>query len=443
MTSYRPRQWNGPFTRALVLEDPDPSLDMALTAMGVAVDRIPDSPDEDTLVRILEEGQHNLIYKRSRIPITERVLAASQSLAAVMLCCIGDDSVDKQAAAKHGVMVMNDPVSNGRSVAELVIGELIVLSRRIFDSVSEMGRSVWRKNNTRRYEVMGKTLGILGLGKIGRQVGQLAQALGIKVVFHDTSLVSREVGEAMNWTPMDSVEALFGASDFVSVHVSATDTRGRLNEHIVTPEALAAMSSRSIEGPRIFINLARGLVVDDQVLRDAVTAGHVHYAITDVFPDEPGQSTTATWVNPYEGMPQIYATPHIGAATQEAQPRIASYVARTTQLFSGRGMLRNCVYEPRASIEFHEAGAQSMLVVVHADTRGTKKAVDDAIYNAGANNLRSAHSDFAQYGIAYDVSALDRTLTDAQCDELIAHACELTGDPHAIRWIRRIPLSEG
>jgi len=439
--AFVPRLWEGRFQKALVLENPDPILDKELQALGIQVERLAHTPDEDELVRILEKGNHNLIYKRSRVEITERVAAASKSLAAVMLCCIGDDSVDKAACANHGVLVLNDPVSNGRSVAEMVIGELIILSRRIFDSVYEMQESEWQKNNSQRYEVMGKRLGILGLGKIGRQVAQLAEAMGMEILFYDTGTVAQEVGEAMGWKSAESTEELFRASDFVTVHVSAADTKGNLNENLITASALAAMGTRT-SSPRIFLNLARGLVVAPDVLKAAVKAGHVNYAITDVFPNEPG-SSGAEWTNPYEGENRIFATPHIGAATQEAQPRIARYMARTTQLFSEMGMLRNCVFKPRATIQFSESDARSLLAVVHVDQRGTKKAVDDAIYQAGANNLRSAHIDFPKVGIAYDLSALDRPLTDEQCAELVNQANSITGTDNAIRWLRQIPVING
>lgn len=111
--TYATRRWQGPLKKALIIENPDPTLDDALRALGIEPQRLNEPPDEDDLVRILSEGQHNLIYKRSQVEISERVVLASPNLAAVMLCCIGDDSVDKTACAKHGVMVMNDPVSNG------------------------------------------------------------------------------------------------------------------------------------------------------------------------------------------------------------------------------------------------------------------------------------------------------------------------------------------
>jgi D-3-phosphoglycerate dehydrogenase len=424
----------------LVLENPDPCLDEHLAALGITATRIPDAPSEDELVRLLREGRYHLIYKRSRVPITERVVKASPDLAAVMLCCIGDDSVDKEACASQGVLVTNDPVSNGRSVAEMVIGELVMLSRRLYDSVSQMASSVWRKDNQARYELYGKRLGIVGLGNIGRQVAQLGQAMGMEILFHDSAEVPREVGLAMGWERCDTMQALFKASDFVTIHVSAEDHRGRSNQNLVTYDLLKQLGDKEGESPRIFLNLARGFVVPPEDLRRAVTEGHVSYAITDVFPSEPGAMGSASWTNPYEGEPRIFATPHIGAATREAQPRIARYVARTTQLLSQYGMIRNCIYRPRAEIDFAVDYATAMLAVVHVDKRGTKKAVDDAIFAAGANNLRSAHIDFPNVGIAYDVSALDQALSPEATAELAREAIRLTGDPTAIRWMRTIPL---
>lgn len=443
-TDITPRRWMGGFKKALIVEHPDPSLDEHLRAMGIEPDRITETPDEATLVKLLEAGQHNLIYKRSRVQITERVVEASRNLAAVMLCCIGDDSVDKEACAQRGVMVMNDPVSNGRSVAEMVIGELITLSRRIFDAVIEMNDSVWRKSNKGRYEVLGKRLGLVGLGRIGRQVAQLAQAMGMEVFFYDNAPVPQEVGLAMGYKMCESLDELFRVADFVSVHVSANDYQGRTNEGLIGYEQFRAFGDKEQRGPRIFINLARGVVVRPDDLVQATKDGLVGYAITDVFPEEPRASKESekAWVNPYAGEPRIFATPHIGAATMEAQPRIAKYVARTTQLFNDYGMIRNCVFEPRGKIDFERPSQGSMLAVVHVDKRGTKKAVDDFIYEMGANNLRSAHIDFSKYGVAYDLSHLDLVLTADHKEGLVQEAAELTGDPSAIRWIRTIPLGD-
>ena len=431
-----PRLWNGRMKRALVLENPSELLDTELARQGIEVQRLTDAPTEDELVRILEEGQHHLLFKRSVVEVNERVVQASKNLAAVMLCCIGDDSVDKEACARHGVMVMNDPVSNGRSVAELVIGELVALSRRIFDSVIEMNESVWRKNSTARYEVLGKTLGIIGFGNIGRQVAALSKALGMDVCFYDSAPISKEIGIAMGYRACDSLRELFAAADFVTVHVSATDIHGASNRDLFNLETFKLWAQRPKTSPRIFLNLARGFVVSPDVIKQAIADGYVGYVMTDVFPEEPRASDTRTWVNPYAGEPRVFATPHIGAATNEAQPRIARYVARTTELFNRYGMIRDCVFRPRAKIEFEAPEGGHILAVVHTDKRGTKKAVDDAIYEAGASNLRSAHVDFPEYGIAYDVSVLDRPLTTSQTTHLIETAQKITGQPDAIRWLR-------
>lgn len=435
-TSSGPRRWSGRFNKALVLENPSEILDAELASQGFEVERINDAPREDELVRILAEGQHHLLFKRSRVEVSERVLTASSNLAAVMLCCIGDDSVDKAAAAQHGVLVMNDPVSNGRSVAELVIGEIISLSRRVFDSVIEMNESVWRKNSLARYEVLGKTMGIIGLGNIGRQVAQLAKALGMEVVFFDSAPIPREVGLAMGWRACDSMNEVFAQADFVTVHVSATDVHGASNRGLFTYDTFTHWARRPSASPRIFLNLARGFVVAPDDLLRAISDGLISYAMTDVFPAEPRASDTLAWVNPYQDEPRVFATPHIGAATLEAQPRIARYVARTTELFSRYGMIRDCVFRPRAKIEFEAPDGQQILAVVHSDKRGTKKAVDDAIYESGASNVRSAHVDFPEYHIAYDVSVLDQPLDMAQAETLVEMAQRLTGDADAIRWLR-------
>ena len=381
-----PRQWTGRFKKALIVENPDPTLDDHLRKLGIEPHRVDDAPDEDELVRILEEGQHQLIFKRSRVLITERVVRASSALAGVMLCCIGDDSVDKEACARHGVVVTNDPVSNGRSVAELVIGELIALSRRLFDSVREMDQNIWVKDTKSRYEVLGKRLGIVGLGQIGRQVAQLATAMGMEVLFYDDAVIPREIGIAMGYGACDSLAQLIESSDFVTIHVSPTDADGKSNENLFNYDVFRGFEKRPKKsGPRIVLNLSRGFVFQPDDLRRAVADGLVTYAITDVFPEEPMASVDKAWANPYGGEPRIFSTPHIGASTLEAQPRIARYVARTTELLTKLGMLRNCVFRPRASIEFEvPPEARHMLAVVHVDKRGTKKAVDDAIYRSGA-----------------------------------------------------------
>lgn len=438
MTARIPRITKGRFTRALVLENPDPTLDDHLRAIGIEPFRPDVTPDEDALVKLLENDPYDLIYKRSRVGITPRVLDAAPNLSAVMLCCIGDDSVDKVACAERGVLVTNDPVSNGRSVVELFVGEMICLCRRVFAAARETDNNLFVKSQERRFEVRGKTLGVFGLGNIGKQVAQVSEELGMKIAFYDNRAVAREVGETMGWTAMPSLDELFRVADVVTCHVSAFDYRGKSNDSVITYDDFAAMGDKDYESPRVFINLARGNIFDAADLIRAADEGHIGQAMVDVYPEEPREKTDP-WVNPYANTAGIFGTPHIGAATMEAQPRIASHVAGTTRLLSEQGRLRNCVFGGKEIVGIDCVDAvKSYLTVVHSTDRGTKKAVDDAIYNAGANNIMSAHRDFDRYGIAYEVVGTDKPLTEAELQSLIDEAVSLTGNPTAVRAIRQI-----
>lgn len=426
-----------PFSRALVVESPHESLDEPLARAGFEVMRVDAVPDTDALIDALKRTRAQVLFKRSRVPVTAEVVSACPDLHSVQLCCIGDDSVDKTACAAHGILVFNDPISNGRSVVELAVGHLIGLSRRLFDTNESMHRHAWDKSASGRYEVLDKRLGIVGLGNIGRQVARAAEGLGMDIAFHDNRGVAREVGEEMGWKAYDSLEDLFRASDMVTVHVSARDAFDRDNERFLDPVIAQLGADRPSTSPRVFLNLARGNVHSSDSLLDAVQAGTVRYAAVDVYPEEPAPGGKG-WRNPYADEPRIACTPHIGAATQEAQPRIARRVAATQIAFSRYGELRDCVFAPRAKLELgDQARGHAILAVVHSVSRGTKKAVDDAIFEAEASNLGSAHRDF-DIGVAYDLSVLDRPLKRDELERLTERARGLARDPQAIRSVRQI-----
>lgn len=432
------------FQKALVLEDPDPSLDNYLRSMGIEVERLGQelTQQRDQVISILKKGGHDLIFKRSRFEVDEEVLTASPYLAGIMLCCIGDDSVDKVACARHGVLVTNDPISNGRSVVEMILGEMIGLARRLFEADRDGRKHLWTKQSTGRFELKGKNLSIIGLGNIGKQVAQVAENFGMNIYFYDNRELAREVGEALGWKACDNLGEAFRVADAVSVHVSAEDFRGRSNRMMLTYDHFAQMAAdRPGKSPRIFINAARGFLYEPEDLKRAIQEGLVERAAIDVFPEEPG-SKSDPWINPYAEEQTVISTPHIGAATEEAQPRIAQHVATTTRLFNSYGTVRDCVFSPGQTIGVDADQAATILTVLHSDKRGTKKAVDDAIYEAGLSNLESSHRDFPDYGFAYDVSAIDRPLNRAQLRELIAKAAALTGEPGAIRAVRQIPVSK-
>ena len=431
-----------PFSRALIVENPHPSLDEHLTRMGIEPTRLSSVPDDATLIDALHRTRAQIIFKRSRVPITREVVAACPDLHLVQLCCIGDDSVDKQACADHGVMVCNDPVSNGRSVVELAIGHLVALARRLYETDTATKLHRWEKNNAGRFEIAGKNLGIVGFGNIGRQVARVARELGVHVLFFDSRPVAVEVGEEMGFEACSTLEALFRSSDMVTVHISARDAWGRDNERLLDPVLGQLGADRPDTSPRLFLNLARGNIHGTEPLLAAVEAGAIRRAAVDVYPDEPGPGQNG-WRNPYADEPRVVCTPHIGAATQEAQPRIARRVASTVEGLSRYGTLRDCVYQPRIRLSVRDVAAgNTVLAVVHSVSRGTKKAVDDAIFEAGASNIESSHRDF-DVGAAYDVSVLDRPLDDAALRGLVDRAADLSGDASAIRALRQIVVPKG
>lgn len=432
------RLHHGKLTRALVVEHPDHALDELLSADGWTVDRRSSVPDEAELGRWLADGQHQVLFKRSRVPVTRAVIEAAPELVAVQLCCIGDDSVDKQACADHGVLVFNDPISNGRSVVELAIAHLVALSRRLYETYDHTRAGGFDKSQNERFEVQGRVLGILGLGNIGRQVARAAEAFGMKILFHDTREVAREVGQEMGWQQATTIDALFRGSDCVTTHVSAQDTNGRSNRAMLTRAHFAQLAAdRPDPSPRLFLNLARGFLYDPQDLLDAITATEVRRAAVDVYPEEPRGS--GPWTNPYASEPRVATTPHLGAATVDAQPRIARRVAQTMRNFSHAGALRDCVFRPRMVLGLTDIPDDATLLsVVHGTTRGARKAIQDAIFDAGASNLSTAHMDLDDFGVAIDLLALDRPLSERELYTIRERAEALTGTPGVVRSLRQI-----
>ncbi len=427
----------GAFQRGLVVERPHATLDNHLLNYGLHVERLDSVPDDGALIRELQRTRAQVLFKRSRVPVSRAVVEACPDLHLVQLCCIGDDSVDKQACADHGVLVANDPVSNGRSVVELAIAHLIALARRLYETDVATHANRWEKTNAGRFEVAGKRLGIVGFGNIGRNVAKAAVGLGMDPIFFDSRPVAVEVGREMGYQPCASLQELFRKSDMVTVHVSARDTWGNDNEGLLDSVLGELGADRGEQSPRLFLNLARGNVHSPAALLQAIEAGAIRRAAVDVYPEEPSPGAPS-WANPYADEPRVVCTPHIGAATQEAQPRIARRVAQTTGDFSTVGTLRDCVYAPKAALSVRGAAAGNVvLAVVHSTARGTKKAVDDAIYDAGASNLESAHRDFPN-GIAYDVSVLDRELTEADVHAMLSRAEQYSGETGAIRAVRQM-----
>ena len=432
------RIWNGIIKNALVVENPDPSLDGLLEAKGMSVRRLATTPDEAGLIAEINKHEIQVVFKRSKVQITRKIIESCPSLLAVQLCCIGDDSIDKPACAENGIMIFNDPISNGRSVVELVIGTIISLARRLFETNESCRTGAWEKNNIDRYEIQGKVFGVIGLGNIGRAVARAAENLGMKINFYDTRQVSIELGKEMGWKHFDNLEAIFRASDCVTVHLSARDIKGSSNEGILDSLHLESLGADRPKGPRIFINYARGFVHTPETLVKAIESGAIRKAAVDVYPHEPRRGDS--WSNPYQGHPDVVVLPHIGASTQEAQPRIAARVAETFGKFSQFGFVRDTPFKVRTQLALREQfeKGQSILIVCHSTARGTKRAIDEAIYQANVSNLSSVHKDFNELGFAYDLALLDGHLDEDEIALLIRRAEELTGEEKVIFSVRQV-----
>ncbi len=265
--------------------------------------------DAETLLQVI--GEYHAVIVRSRTKITAAVLEAAANLKVVGRAGVGVDNIDLEAAKARGVTVVNAPQASTQAVAELALGLMFALARRIPEADASMKRGEWRKKQLKGMELHGKTLGVIGMGRIGSRVGQLAKAIGMQVVGYDPLIPAEEIARR-GAEPLAELDALYAQADVITLHVPLTpNTRGMLD---------AAAFAKMKPGV-LLICAARGGVIDEDALYQALEAGHVGGAGLDVFAQEPpGASPLVTH-------PRVVATPHIGAQTREAQTRVAEDIA--------------------------------------------------------------------------------------------------------------------
>jgi D-3-phosphoglycerate dehydrogenase len=298
--------------RILLLEGVHPCAAETLAADGYHnVTRLDHALQGDELAGALDEV--HILGIRSRTRLTGEMLAAAPRLMAVGCFCIGTNQVDLHAATLKGVPVFNAPYSNTRSVAELVLAEAILLLRGVPRKTMQMHEGVWQKSAAAAFEVRGKTLGVIGYGNIGSQLGVLAEGLGMNVVFHD---VVRKLNLG-NARQIDDLDELLGMADVVSLHVPSTPATAGL----MGARRLARMKPEAV-----LINASRGNVVDIPALAARLREGALLGAAIDVFPEEP-KSNNEPFLSELRGLPNVILTPHIGGSTEEAQENIGLEVA--------------------------------------------------------------------------------------------------------------------
>ena len=393
-------RWSYPRSRIriLLLENVHPAAVARLEKAGYTVETEASALDEDALIARLR-GVH-VLGVRSKTRVSARVLDAADRLMAVAAFCIGVNQIDLEAAAEHGVAVFNAPWSNTRSVVELAVGLTIALLRDISDKSAAMHRGEWNKSATGARELRGKTLGIVGYGAIGSQLSVLAEALGMRVLFHDLS-ERLALGNAQR---MPSLEALLAGSDVVSLHVD-----GRIeNTALIGAAELARMKPGAL-----LLNLSRGHVVDIGALAQALGSGRIGGAALDVFPDEPA-SNAEPFDSPLRGLKNVILTPHIGGSTEEAQEAIAEFAAERLLGYLNRGDTTFCVNLP--NVQLAEVTGAHRILHIHRNQPGVLAELNRTLAASGLNILGQHLKTDERTG--YVITDVDRDYNRRALDDL-------------------------
>lgn len=352
----------------LLLEGVHASAVQTLKAAGYTnVELLPQALEGDELKRKIADA--HFVGIRSRTQLTREVFDAAKKLVAVGCFCIGTNQVDLQAAQEKGVVVFNAPYSNTRSVAELVLGEAILLLRGVPQKNAVAHRGGWLKSADNAFEIRGKTLGIVGYGSIGTQLSVLAEGLGMHVIFHDV-VAKLPLGNAHQAA---SLEDLLSRSDIVTLHVPELPS----TQWMMGEKEFAAMKPGSI-----FINAARGTVVVIDALVQALRSGKLLGAAIDVFPVEP-KSNKDEFISPLRGLDNVILTPHVGGSTMEAQANIGLEVADKLVRYSDNGTTTSAVNFPEVALPEHPG--QNRILHVHRNVPGVLSAINQVFAENGIN----------------------------------------------------------
>lgn len=385
--------------KILLLEEVHQSATPVLSELPSAeVVRLKHAPGAADLQRLLSDV--HVLGLRSRTALTDEVLAAAPKLMAVGAYCTGTNNIDIRAAAARGIPVFNGPFSNTRSVAELVIGHAIHLLRRIPERHAAARRGQWMKDALGSNEVRGKTLGIIGYGKIGTQTGLLAESMGMRVVYHDIE-ARLHLGNAK---AAGSLEALLQTADVVTLHVPQTEQ----TRHLIDAAALALMKPDAA-----LINLARGHAVDLDALNIALRVGRLRGAALDVFPAEPA-SSAEEFVSPLRELDNVILTPHVGGSTVEAQSNLGVEVSEKLCDYLMRGAVNGSVNFPE--LPAAPMRSKTRVVHLHHDKPGVMSRLNGVFAGAGLN-VTQLHLETAG-GMGVAVVDLDRSLSSATLQQV-------------------------
>src|SRR5690554_5038984 len=354
--------------------------------------------NEDELAECI--GDYHFVGIRSRTQLSRKVFAQAKRLTAVGCFCIGTNQVDTQAAREFGIPVFNAPFSNTRSVAELVLAEMIMLLRRVPEKNMACHKGGWIKSATGAHEARGKTLGIIGYGHIGTQLGILAEQLGMRVLFFDIEN-KLSLGNAM---PAASLHELLKAADIVSLHVPETPE---------TQWMIGKTQLRMMKKGASLINASRGTVVDLAALAEVLREQHLYGAAIDVFPVEP-KNNEEEFVSPLRGLDNVILTPHIGGSTQEAQENIGIEVSEKLVTYSDNGTTVTSVNFPEVALPAHPD--KHRLLHIHDNVPGVLSEINRVLsendINISAQFLQTDDS------VGYVVIDIDAGSSDLALNKL-------------------------
>ena len=354
--------------KILLLENISDSAVRDLSAAGyTSVERLGGAVSEHELIDAVRNV--HLLGIRSKTRITKPVIDAADKLLSIGAFCIGVNQVDLDAATEKGVAVFNAPYSNTRSVAELIIGMSVMLIRRIPDKNAAAHRGEWLKEAKGSFELRGKTLGIIGYGNIGSQVSNLAEAMGMQVIYYDTA-TKLPHGNAKQ---VRELRDLLKKSNIVTLHVPSNET---------TRTMMNAETLKSMKRGGILINHSRGDVVDLGALKKFIERGHISGAAIDVFPDEP-EKNGDRFESILQGAPNVILTPHIGGSTEEAQANIGMDVTAKLIKYLDFGTSEGSHTVPPVSLP-PQAGTHRILHI-HRNQPGVLSDINSRLSKRGIN----------------------------------------------------------
>jgi D-3-phosphoglycerate dehydrogenase len=353
--------------KVLLLEGVHPAAAERFAESGYAADVRSAAMSEEELLEVIPEI--HMLGVRSKTRVSRRILEASRRLLSVGCYCIGTDQVALETAGGKGVPVFNAPFSSARSVAELTMAEVVMLARKAAHRSMQLHNGRWEKSAVGCHEVRNKTLGIVGYGHIGPQVGLMAEAFGMRVVFYDI-VKKLPLGNAV---PLSSLGELLSTADFVTLHVPETP----LTKGMIGADELDRMKNGTY-----LLNLSRGSIVDLGAVKAALLSGRLAGAAVDVYPSEP-RTKSERFETELRGLDNVILTPHVGGSTLEAQQGIAIEVASALIKFADTGSTTGAVNFPEVELPLLQDSHR--VLNIHRNVPGVLRDINKIVADMGAN----------------------------------------------------------